>query len=254
MRLWRKEHAGFAAFASDYAPGLVQPPHADGRARVSLVLAGAVEEESEAGRTAARCLDVVVKPAAARHATRFGPKGARLLTIELDGDGRLGGAGLVWLQRAPGAALALETAQAVAVGDTRGVEAGMSDLAAEALTAAAARPEPAAPAWAQALGEEIDAAPPDAPFEVGVRARRLGVHPVYLARAFKRAHGVSITEKLAARRVRAAAELIARKEAGLAEIALACGFYDQSHLCRHFRRVIGATPAAYRGLVAPAQV
>ncbi|MEM7627487.1 MAG: helix-turn-helix transcriptional regulator, partial [Planctomycetota bacterium] len=33
---------------------------------------------------------------------------------------------------------------------------------------------------------------------------------------------------------------------GIASIALACGFTDQSHLGRHFKRLVGVTPAAYR--------
>lgn len=32
----------------------------------------------------------------------------------------------------------------------------------------------------------------------------------------------------------------------IAPIALACGFTDQSHLTRHFKRIVGVTPAAYR--------
>jgi transcriptional regulator GlxA family with amidase domain len=30
----------------------------------------------------------------------------------------------------------------------------------------------------------------------------------------------------------------------LAEIAAACGFYDQAHLNRHFRQAFGETPSA----------
>ena len=32
----------------------------------------------------------------------------------------------------------------------------------------------------------------------------------------------------------------------LADVALACGFADQSHLTRTFRRLEGMTPAAFR--------
>ena len=33
----------------------------------------------------------------------------------------------------------------------------------------------------------------------------------------------------------------------LAASALACGFADQSHLNRHFKRIVGVTPGQYRG-------
>jgi AraC-like DNA-binding protein len=32
----------------------------------------------------------------------------------------------------------------------------------------------------------------------------------------------------------------------LSEVALACGFADESHLTRTFRRVVGATPGKWR--------
>jgi len=38
----------------------------------------------------------------------------------------------------------------------------------------------------------------------------------------------------------------------LSEIALAAGFYDQSHMTRVFRRVTGRTPGAHRTLLAAA--
>ena len=37
-----------------------------------------------------------------------------------------------------------------------------------------------------------------------------------------------------------------RSEAPLADIAVACGFFDQTHLTRHFSRVFGTTPGDYR--------
>jgi transcriptional regulator GlxA family with amidase domain len=35
-------------------------------------------------------------------------------------------------------------------------------------------------------------------------------------------------------------------DAPLSDIALRCGFVDQAHLCKHFRKVTGETPAAWR--------
>lgn len=47
-----------------------------------------------------------------------------------------------------------------------------------------------------------------------------------------------------AQRLRLARRLL-EKGHGIAETALATGFYDQSHLHRHFRRTLGMTPRAY---------
>jgi AraC-like DNA-binding protein len=35
-------------------------------------------------------------------------------------------------------------------------------------------------------------------------------------------------------------------DASLSDIASRCGFADQAHLCKHFRRSVGHTPAAWR--------
>ena len=43
-----------------------------------------------------------------------------------------------------------------------------------------------------------------------------------------------------------AARLIRTTSSSLAEVALASGFVDQSHMTRAFRRGLGITPAAYR--------
>ncbi len=89
----------------------------------------------------------------------------------------------------------------------------------------------------------IDAAPQEAHTLAGL-SRLAGVSPFHLERLFLRDLGVPIGEYALARRVALAA---ARIEAGepLAEAALAAGFYDQSHLTRHFRRRMGVTPGSY---------
>lgn len=51
-------------------------------------------------------------------------------------------------------------------------------------------------------------------------------------------------------RINRARALLARGES-LARVAAATGFTDQSHLTRHFRRVVGVTPGAYRAAVMP---
>jgi AraC family transcriptional regulator len=68
----------------------------------------------------------------------------------------------------------------------------------------------------------------------------------YFCRAFKRTFGDSPHSYLIGRRVKFAGDLMLGSDAPLSEIALASGFADQSHFCRHFRQVMGQTPAAWR--------
>lgn len=72
------------------------------------------------------------------------------------------------------------------------------------------------------------------------------VHPVHLARQFRRRMGCTFGEFV--RRLRLARALSQLRQAyrSVAEIAVATGFADQSHLTRVMRRSIGISPAAYR--------
>jgi AraC-like DNA-binding protein/quercetin dioxygenase-like cupin family protein len=77
-------------------------------------------------------------------------------------------------------------------------------------------------------------------------AVEVDVHPVTLARAFQRAFGHSPREYLEQVRVEHARAELADTDQSIAAIAAACGFYDQSHLTRRFRRLTGSTPAVFR--------
>jgi AraC-like DNA-binding protein len=48
------------------------------------------------------------------------------------------------------------------------------------------------------------------------------------------------------RRVELAAQYMLQTEVPLSDIALQFGFADQPHLCKHFRKITGQTPAAWR--------
>lgn len=67
----------------------------------------------------------------------------------------------------------------------------------------------------------------------------------HLVRLFKRATGLTPHAYLTDCRIRAARRLLA-SGAPPAEVAVACGFFDQSHLTRAFKSRIGLAPGAYR--------
>jgi AraC-like DNA-binding protein len=72
----------------------------------------------------------------------------------------------------------------------------------------------------------------------------LHAHPAHLVRAFSGAYGIAPHQYLMSRRVDRARRLLLD---GLppGEVAVATGFFDQPHLTRHFRKLVGVTPGRY---------
>ncbi len=68
----------------------------------------------------------------------------------------------------------------------------------------------------------------------------------YFSAAFRVSFGTSPHDYISRRRIDQVEHLMLTTDAPLCEIALDCGFADQSHLSRVFRRLKGTTPAAWR--------
>lgn len=132
---------------------------------------------------------------------------------------------------------------------------GASPLAIEAglqlLLDAAARHSPReerdGPPWLERVREQLHDEWRRTPDLAGL-ANTADVHPVYLARAFRRRYGCSPGEYLRRCRMERAIALLHDRRIPLAEIAAACGFVDQSHFTHAFRRQHRCTPAQYRAL------
>ena len=81
---------------------------------------------------------------------------------------------------------------------------------------------------------------------LGEIAGAAGVHRVHLSREFRRYFSTTVGEYLRRKRIEHACKLVSTTQISLAEIAMTCGFSDQSHFSATFRRQIGLTPARYR--------
>jgi len=81
-------------------------------------------------------------------------------------------------------------------------------------------------------------------------AAEVGVHPVHLAREFRRFQRCTIGEYIRQLRIERACRQLHASDEPLATIASAVGFSDQSHFSRTFKRLIGMTPAGYRATFA----
>jgi AraC family transcriptional regulator len=84
------------------------------------------------------------------------------------------------------------------------------------------------------------------PHSLSELARRIGLHPIYVARAFRAQFGCSVGDYVRCLRVERARRLLHHTRLPLAEIADQVGYSDQSHMTRDFRRALDQSPAAYR--------
>ncbi len=73
-----------------------------------------------------------------------------------------------------------------------------------------------------------------------------GVHPLHLARAFRRYFGCSVGGYVRRLRVEAASCALLDADEPLARVAHRFGFTDQSHFTRVFARVMGVPPGRFR--------
>jgi AraC family transcriptional regulator len=74
----------------------------------------------------------------------------------------------------------------------------------------------------------------------------VGRHPVQISRQFHHHFGCTISEYMRRVRIARAQALLSCRDLEVAEIALACGFFDQSHFTTAFRKVTGMPPHRYR--------
>ncbi|WP_338257801.1 AraC family transcriptional regulator [Dictyobacter halimunensis] len=77
-------------------------------------------------------------------------------------------------------------------------------------------------------------------------ARQVGFSPYHFARLFRQSTGESPHQFVLRQQVEQARHLCEKSEMPLAQVALACGFSNQSHLTRVFKRYLGMTPRAFR--------
>ncbi|MBW4473922.1 MAG: AraC family transcriptional regulator [Stenomitos rutilans HA7619-LM2] len=71
------------------------------------------------------------------------------------------------------------------------------------------------------------------------------ISPSYFSALFKQSTGLAPHQFVIQRRIERAKQLLRQGKASIAEVAHNLGFTHQSHLSRHFKRLVGVTPKAF---------
>lgn len=86
---------------------------------------------------------------------------------------------------------------------------------------------------------------------VGELAAIVRLSRSHFSRAFKATFGTSPTQYTLERRIAQAQRLLIETHQQMCEVALVCGFADQAHLSRTFRRFVGQSPNQWRRAYRP---
>jgi AraC family transcriptional regulator len=246
--------AGLALTETHYAKDLKLPKHSHGEPYFCFVLKGAYMEQYGRRSRSCQATTLIFHPADEIHADQF-QAAARCFNIQIPQP---------WQERVRQCSLSLNRSmdfrggflqhlalrlyQEFHKGDTCSpliVEGLALEMIGEMCRPAATQSPGVAPHWLCKARQLLHEQFPES-LTLAEIARAVGVHPVHLARQFRRFYHCTMGEHLRRLRVEFACREIARSNLPLSEIALAAGFFDQSHFNKTFKLYTGITPKAYR--------
>jgi AraC family transcriptional regulator len=100
--------------------------------------------------------------------------------------------------------------------------------------------------WQERRAKELIDASLDADVTLVQLANECKLSVSQFARAFRQSNGCAPHHWLMSRRVDNAKSLMRDQSLALADVALACGFADQSHFTRVFKNIVGESPGVWR--------
>lgn len=246
---------GLAVTEGTHPAGSALPWHEHAGATICCVLRGGFVEGYRGHVVECTAGLVKTTPAGEPHYNRFDRGDARGILIELSPDYaaalRVHTTALDerhQVHDTTTAALALRIGRELRSGDASAplaIEGLVLELIAALGRAQPVRIERQVPTWLREVREMVHARLADT-LQISELADAVGVHPVTVARAFRRTFGCTIGEYRRRLRLECAAAQLVGSEAPLAQIALAAGFADQSHFSNLFRRRLGLSPSSYR--------
>jgi AraC family transcriptional regulator len=248
--------AGFHIVEAMHPPQLVLTPHAHEQANLTVLMEG-VFRESYAHETA-ECAEssVLFRPAGEKHSDHIGRSGAHNLSIEVS-ELRLElihqytkAGNTIWHFRdAQVDTIARRICRELRSKDDA-VSLALEGLVLESLAFSVRRWGSAAerhsiPRWLLTVRDLLHDRFAES-LQFSELAESAGVHPVYLARAFRAHFNCTPGEYLRRLRIEWAMRQLVMPNTTIVEIAQQAGFTDQSHFSRVFKQQTGFTPGQFR--------
>jgi AraC family transcriptional regulator len=240
-----------------YGPHLKNPQHSHEYAYIGITLEGGSTQVCKNHVRSAKPWTVMFHPAGEIHTDNFNECGARELNIEItptnlkrlcetfsDSGGavEMNGGKAGWLAaRLYGEFRLMDQLSLMAI------EGLTIELMAEILRHDLNPSSAKVPPWLGQVKELIHERYTER-LTLSDLARLVSVHPVHLAREFRRRVGCTIGQQIRQLRIQRACSLLSEKNHSLAEVALATGFTEQSQFTKTFRNFVGVTPSEYRRL------
>lgn len=258
----RVEVSGLVLTETYRPPGLVLQPHFHEHANIALAVEGSFIETVGTKPYEVNPYSVIFRPAGEKHSNRYGNATARSLIIEVRPQ-LLAEVRQVTgiLDRASYVKAGLISHLALRIfGEFRMLDA-VAPLAIQALTLEIlveatrldSRIEGSPPQWLRQARDVIHEQFADSLSLFSV-AEQVGIHAAHLAKLFRKHYGCTVGDYIRRLRLDCAAQLLARSEKTLSTIALAAGFYDQSHFVHLFKLRFGVTPGVFRARLKGRQV
>jgi len=197
-----------------------------------------------------RAGSLIWNPPGVEHRDSFEKPGGRFLSVSFMPTGDLPRGDPLRLahplaERA--ARLLIGRTAAFAAGDDIAVETLALEMAAAVHAGSAKGSTEAPPPWLLRAREAIEDLATGPDLEVRDIARAVGVHPVTLARRYRRHFGHTPGAAIRRARINRAIAALGRGVA-LADLAAMTGYADQSHLTREIRAFYGLAPTRLRAL------
>jgi AraC family transcriptional regulator len=242
----------FTVSAVTHANAREVPLHAHAHAFFSMLITGRYREWFGEEHWDARPLAMVLRPAQAEHRDEIGPDGALFLCVDIAPSywNALADAGVCLQRRAfddrPMSCVALRLLRELCekrAGWSGVAESLVTELVAE-YVADSHRVQRREPRWLRPALDRLHSDPTNE--SLSAVAADLDLHPVHVARMFKRHLGVTVSQYLRELRLQRVARALLESRESLAELADDHGFADQSHLTREFSRATSWSPAKLR--------